>query len=434
MTEMIEMRVEAAREPLFQAFLATMKEEKVPFCILDGYKENHLSSDIDFMVSPEDFRRLPEILKKLEAKTDGRILQALQHESESCYYVLAKNSPKEESWAFLHLDACANYRIRGKRWLSAKEVLRSVQERDGVPVPAVEDAFRYYLIKKIQKERLERSHWSYLRSLYEKAPTVCLGRVRDVFSVQKMAFLADCLSEDDYEGFRAQMGEWKRGMRKAHLHVPELLRAIKRVFRPTGLFVVFLGPDGSGKSSVIQGVEAALAPAFRRTHTAHLKPGLCCRRRASVPDATRPHAQKSYGPFASLAKLFFFWLDYALGFWRLIFPKLVRSTLVLYDRYYPDILVDPRRYRYGGPSLLARALGVLLPKPDLWILLDAPTEVLQERKQEVPPDETARQRVRYRRLIRSLGGHVVSTAQPLDSVVSEVNQLIADHLEKRMRS
>lgn len=428
------MTIAAERKALFDAFIATMREEKVIFCILDGYKEEHLSSDIDFMVSPEDFRRLPEILRKLEARTGGRILQALQHESESCYYVLAKNSLQAEAgWAFLHLDACANYRIRGKRWLSAKEILRSVQERDGIPVPAVEDAFRYYLIKKIQKEKLDRTHWSYLRSLYEKAPTACLARVRDAFPVQKVAFLADCLAADDYEGFRAQLGEWKRGMKKA-FHFPDFLRAIRRVSRPTGFFVVFLGPDGSGKSSVIRRVESALAPAFRRTHTAHLKPGLCCRRRTSVMDASRPHAQASYGPVASLGKLFFFWLDYALGFWRRIFPKLVRSTLVLYDRYYPDILVDPRRYRYGGPGFLAEVLGNLLPRPDLWILLDAPTEVLQERKQEVSPDETARQRARYRRVIRSLGGHVVSAAQPLDAVVAEVNLLIADHLEQRFRS
>ena len=68
------------------------------------------------------------------------------------------------------------------------------------------------------------------------------------------------------------------------------------------------------------------------------------------------------------------------------------------------MLVDPRRYRYGGAMWLARWVGKIIPKPDLWILLDAPAEVLQKRKQEVPPEETARQRRAYLCISHDLKG------------------------------
>ncbi len=111
---------------------------------------------------------------------------------------------------------------------------------------------------------------------------------------------------------------------------------------------------------------------------------------------------------------------------------MVRSTFVVFDRYYHDLLVDPLRYRYGGPMWLARWVGKLIPEPDLWILLDAPAEVLQSRKREVPMNETARQREAYLRLVQGMdNGVVVDASQPLDDVVREVNMRILDLMAAR---
>jgi thymidylate kinase len=66
-----------------------------------------------------------------------------------------------------------------------------------------------------------------------------------------------------------------------------------------------------------------------------------------------------------------------------------------------------------------------VPRPDLWILLDAPTEVLRARKQEVSTAELDRLRGAYNELIRGLPhSHVVDAAKPLDAVCQEVEGLI----------
>ena len=109
-------------------------------------------------------------------------------------------------------------------------------------------------------------------------------------------------------------------------------------------------------------------------------------------------------------------------------------TLRIWDRYYHDRLVDPLRYRYGGPMWLARWVGKLIPMPDLWILLDAPAEVLQARKQEVSFSETTRQRGAYLALMREMDNTVVVDAsQPLDKVVADVNAAILRFLAERTR-
>jgi thymidylate kinase len=64
---------------------------------------------------------------------------------------------------------------------------------------------------------------------------------------------------------------------------------------------------------------------------------------------------------------------------------------------------------------------MLMPRPKLWILLNAPAEVLRARKQEVTPEETARQCVAYLGFIRKQREHViVDAAQPLDKVIADV--------------
>jgi thymidylate kinase len=94
--------------------------------------------------------------------------------------------------------------------------------------------------------------------------------------------------------------------------------------------------------------------------------------------------------------------------------------------------VDHRRYRYGGPVWLARVLARLIPQPDIFILLDAPPEVVQSRKKEVTFEETRRQRFAYIELIGELEcAHVVNASKPLDQVVNEVENIILGYLDTR---
>jgi thymidylate kinase len=182
-----------------------------------------------------------------------------------------------------------------------------------------------------------------------------------------------------------------------------------------------LGPDGSGKSSVIDQLIPSLAPAFRGTQCLHLRPRLFSGSAAGRTTNTDPLGQTSRGSLASSAKLLFLWADYLIGYLVRVRPALVHSTLIVFDRYYYDLLVDTRRFRYGGPSWLPIVISRLIPRPDLLLILDAPPEVLQSRKQEVSPEESARQAALYRSLAFSPElqdrAVLIDVTQPLKEVV-----------------
>ena len=66
-------------------------------------------------------------------------------------------------------------------------------------------------------------------------------------------------------------------------------------------------------------------------------------------------------------------------------------------------------------------------------VLDAPAEVIQARKQEVPFAETARQRDAYLTLVRSLGyGYAIDASRPFDQVTGQLNDIILEVLEARI--
>jgi len=154
----------------------------------------------------------------------------------------------------------------------------------------------------------------------------------------------------------------------------------------------------------------------------HLKPRLILRG-DSASIVTDPHGKLPRSVLVSAAKILVWFVEE--WFASLFCDR--KNELLICDRYYHDILVDPKRYRFGGPVWAARFVGNLMPQPDLWVLLDAASEVLRSRKQEVTLEETQRQRYAYQSFIKEQRNSVVvNAAQPLDKVIDNVELAITD--------
>lgn len=196
--------------------------------------------------------------------------------------------------------------------------------------------------------------------------------------------------------------------------------------RPSGLLIACLGPDGSGRSNVIEQLSARPLAPFDHAHIMELRPHVM-RPRPVDPDSRVPR-----GRLGTTAKLMMFVADYWLGYWLRIRPKLVASTLVVSNRYFDDILVDPAYYRIARLRTLARWLLPWIPRPELWLVFDIPSEVLRTRTREVAAEEAVRLRSEYRKVLRRREDVVMLDAsRPLDEVSAEAERAIVAQLARR---
>jgi thymidylate kinase len=345
---------------------------------------------------------------------------------------------------FLCPDVSGDYYRNQRLFLSSEDILansiRAVESNGqelGFQVPGPTSAFIYYLIKKIDKEQLTHRHGDYLSSQWHRDPIGARAQAARWWDGADLDLVVGAATHNRWSPVIQKLPDLRREMHNRaritlHSLLGESARVVNRISRPTGLWVAFLGPDGCGKSTVISRVRDELAPAFRRTRRYHLRPHLEIHDAHDKAVVTDPHAEPPRSKATSTLKLGYWWIDYSLGYLVSVFPALVRSTFVLFDRYYYDLEVDPCRYRYGGSIRLARQLARLIPRPNLIVVLDLPVDVVHERKQEVPRPEIERQRVLYQDIARRYeNGHVIDASQPLEDVVRDVTQLILGALERR---
>lgn len=200
-------------------------------------------------------------------------------------------------------------------------------------------------------------------------------------------------------------------------------------FAPRGRLVAFLGTDGTGKSALLAGVRAAVERAYGSAGVAafHLRPGLLPQLNAllhrgrttySLADMDRPHRAAPSGRLVSALRAAYYVADYVVGGWLRVRPLRRRPTIVVFDRYAYDYLVDPLRSRIRLGAPFVHRLVALCPSPDRVVVCTAPFEVVRARKQELDEAETARQLAGYAELARSLptAAVVCTDGDPQDSI------------------
>jgi len=422
-------------------FLDCLETHGIPHAVTGPgrLRVEHPDDDVDIVVPADALPRVGALVARFCADQGGQLVNALHHAAGACCFVCVWNDGGRLSC--LRLDISGDCIRAGRLLLPADEVLqgRGREGPSGVPVLAPDREFVYLLVKKLEQGILTARTAVHLSAQWREDPAGCRAQLARFWSGRDAALLGRAAETLAWRPVRVRLGRLRRALRR---RVPPrwshrregLARLLRRLLQPTGTVVALVGPDGAGKTSVVERSAAALAPAFQRAVTHHFKPNLLG---VTLPAPTTEPGRLGRGPRAgwspvSGAKLAYYLCDYWIGYAAKIWPRLVRTSLVLFDRYFDDLGIDPVRLHQRGWMALAASLRRFVPGPELYLLLDAPPAITQARKQEVAPEETARQRAAFLELIRGRrNAHVVDASQPLDDVIAEVQRLVLDHLARR---
>ena len=217
-----------------------------------------------------------------------------------------------------------------------------------------------------------------------------------------------------------------------HGGLAEFWRRLQRVLKPSGMHIVFTGPDGVGKSTVIRQLEHTLRPCFRRVQYRHL---FTRTHGGSSGPGQAPYGQAPRGLLGSLAKLaLIIWRTHR-AYWRDIYLARTRSTLILNDRHFIDLQADPARFRVALPAALIALAKRVLPSADITFILVAPTATIQERKAEVPAEQTQAQIDRFRAAAdANKNTHLVHAEQSPQEVARPIIEQLLNQLSQRQNS
>lgn len=208
-----------------------------------------------------------------------------------------------------------------------------------------------------------------------------------------------------------------------------MVNETKTSIQSQGITVAFLGPDGSGKSTIIDGLQKKNLP-FDQSDYFHLKPVLKDKNASNIVVGD-PHGKEAYGFFKSTIKLLVFIWQYNRGWQKNIRKLKSKSSLVIFDRYYDDLLVDHRRYRYGGSKTIAKFVRNFIPRPELYFILTADPDVIHSRKQEVSLQELTRQVTDYRKLGDGKRYFNIDVNRSPNEIVSEIVEILTNEINER---
>jgi len=338
----------------------------------------------------------------------GRLVQRLDQGIPWCCYVLATGNAERP---FRHLEVASDLHGTSRYGFVLTRALNEAYSVNELPVLRSGWLVVYLAAQRAETGVVSIAEEQRLRQAFE-----CDRHYAEALLVETWgragAVIGEALAEDRslhpaFSLLATEISRSRRTPRRLALRGRiEARRIVGRLRRPAGLVVQLVGPDGAGKSTMAQILEGRLAGAFRRQERLHLGPRLLpspsrLLGRAS-PDPSTPHDRVSNGRLGSYMRIAYLAADTLLG-WvpRVWFPR-VQTGLVLLERGWDDLRIDPVRYRLGNGVRLLRLLSHILPQPDLTILLTGNPSHIAERKSELPEAEIARQIVCWRHLLQTV--------------------------------
>jgi thymidylate kinase len=412
----------------------------VPWVVLHGYERypDQVDSDVDLLVGRDWVPdRIVALLVEHEAELGASVVQWLD---DGAQFIVLAGRADDGSLYLLQLHVTADYHMCGRVLVRGEQILQSRRRHEQMWVPSVCLEFVCVLANRICKGNLTPIHTRRLSALFQQDLKECGSSLSRFFGTRTRREIQIAGASGKWDAVVSALPRLRqellasRAVDPLPVRIENVGRRVRRWARPqNGLHVVFLGPDGVGKSTVIEAVSRELRDAFLHCTYLTFAPSLLPARLAPAKPGG-PHSLPPRSRPASLLKAAWWSVCYTLGYFVSVHPTRARAGLVINHRYLLDAWVDPYRYRYAGPRRLLRWIWAVAPKPDLVMLLDAPPEVILQRKSELPAMRIVELRDGYLAAVTPLrNGHVIDAAQPVARVVREVEDRIIRYLSDRVR-
>lgn len=434
---------------------AAFESEQLTYAVLrnaDGLPD-HTNNDVDLLVAPASVESASRCILVQAQQHGWETVATLKKFEYQCHWLVQGPGANRE---FLQVDLLSMLHFRGFAFAEAATGLAGRTFHRGgfyVVSPGFESAFtvaKELLAKGNLKEGARRlaqeqaltDKGSFLAAFCARVPRALRERLWQATQAGDWAALAGLGSELRRAVTRRRLREIPRYLRHAWITGRHYLGP------PLSCFVVFIGPDGSGKTTVAQMVgERLINRPFKivqqgksvfgvlpplQAYTTFLR-RLCGKKSTAKPQVAPGTYHSGMIQPNSLPASLVYVAYYSVDLW--IGRALLRRWrgqcgLILFDRYYYDYY-----YQIGNrkaPAWCLRLFELLVPAPDLIVHLEQDAEEIFRRKPELSAGEIRFQQQTVQRLLDSRPqARIVNARYGLEATVQQVCELILDHLVQR---
>jgi len=398
-------------------FFDALNETKINYAVLRNYEtlpDSLNGSDIDVVISQEDFMSFHKILNTTITAYGGKIIA----EINSCQVKeVAICGFFKNRWWGCRIDSFSYVGTNGYEILPVEFLLERKFLHNNIAVANKNDSAIISFFKEIigsgnVSEAYQADAFKVFNSsknTYEKILIELFGK--NAYKQYILFALGGHENNFRHIQKKIRMSHRVQALKNAPCKTVKKITQYfsykyLRIIKPLGYTIAVLGTDGAGKSTIIKEITAIIDHALHVQHRyEHMRPNLLPNiaqlfgRPVETGTVTDPHNSSSSGFCGSVLRLSYYSSDYLWGWWLKIYPAIVkRPRLCIFDRYYYDYQIDQKRGRIKLPLWIIRLVGIFIPKPDIVLCLGGDPAKIHARKPEISLAEVERQTKELKKL------------------------------------
>ena len=435
-------------KPLVVAFFKALDDDSIPWAIQHGWYglPAYARHDIDVLLNACDVKRAIRILRKVSAENGWKIYASFHSSILRSFWLVLGD--KDQS--YFQVDLLVESGLRGVsffRTRSSDALKRRWRNENGIWCVEHSYAAASVLLKevlangKLEGELRKQHIADALVHDAERFHDLLLETFKDERLVSR---LIDVCKASDWDAFPELAPEMRRKYVKFRVrNTAMMVRYVYDYFRLRffpffRLFVIVVGPDGCGKTSVAEGIVRRFhhRPFFnyRLMHAnfwgvvrlREVKRSIFSffgRKIVFAPDPKPGEALVGMTPALGRARSMFYILYYGLWMclghvklwaWRSF------SSILVADRYYHDYYYS--RGHVKSPVWYKHLIELIVPRPKLIFYLHRPAEEIFAQKPELTVEEIKRQQQTIRELLgRDIRFREIDAGHGLDETITRVN-------------
>lgn len=357
----------------------------------EGLPDKNNSRDIDIIITRDSYKKVKESLVTLIDNSGWKIITYLRSD-RLISYVCATTT--EEQTDIIQWDFFFDTSVWGIQLMSAEEFLANKKFNGFLYYIDTDGQFldKYLYNRAVGSKYPEKYRTT--RDAAEHLPAV-EKKIKEIFGCNNVA---ECDKKSGKSLILKAL--WHNLKKRPFSLIGGIIYFLytfigNYICSRTGFSIGFTGPDGSGKTTVIDMLLERIAPVFGTAHKYyHFRPMLFGNLGEVAHSAgikkevdrnyDQPHRGGKTGKINSLLRLAYYSVDYIIGYFLKVKTVTRITRVVVFDRYFTDIICDSRRSRiYLSREFLYCWKRLFIPSLNYNILLTASCDTILARKREL---------------------------------------------------